>query len=64
MGKIELKPCPFCGGDAFFDKLYFANGVWEYCICCSVCDSVFTLSYNIPSKDDLTKAWNRRAGDD
>lgn len=58
-----LKPCPFCGGRAFFDKLYFPSGKWEYCIACTGCDGVFTLAYKNPDKSDLSEAWNRRATD-
>lgn len=57
----ELKPCPFCGAKAFFDKSYFPNGNWEYCIACTNCDSVFTLAYINPDKSDLAELWNRRA---
>lgn len=56
----DLKPCPFCGGKAFFDKLYFAKGDWEYCIACTDCDAVFSLAYKNPDKGDLAEAWNRR----
>lgn len=56
----ELKPCPFCGGKAFFDKLYDAYGVEEYCIACTDCDCVFTVAYKNPDKSDLAEAWNRR----
>lgn len=59
----ELKPCPFCGGQAFFDKMYVVNED-EYCIACSQCDCVFTISWLSPDKDDLAEAWNRRANDE
>ena len=58
----DLKPCPFCGGKAFFDKIYFVN--WEYCIACTDCDSIFTLAYKNPDKGDLAETWNRRASDE
>lgn len=38
----ELKPCPFCGGEAkFFSKCYTSRGVvrgWNFGICCTKCD--------------------------
>lgn len=59
----DLKSCPFCGGKAFFDKMYVVNED-EYCIACAQCDCVFTISWLSPDKDDLAEAWNRRANDD
>jgi Lar family restriction alleviation protein len=56
----ELKPCPFCGGKAFFNKLYDAYDDEEYCIACTDCDCVFTVTYKNPDKSDLAEAWNRR----
>lgn len=60
----NLKLCPFCGGTVFFDKLYLASGTWEYCIACTNCDAVFTVSHDNPDKGDLIDAWNRRANDE
>ena len=38
----ELKPCPFCGGEAkFLLKTYTAGGTtrgWEFGIYCTACD--------------------------
>ena len=62
--KNDLKACPFCGGRAFFEKLYSPSGNWEYCIACTVCDGVVTLVYNNPDKSDLADTWNRRVSDD
>ena len=56
----KLKPCPFCGGVVFFDKMYSSNGDWEHCIACTDCDCVFTVTYKNPDKDDLAEVWNRR----
>ena len=56
----ELKSCPFCGGKAFFDKLYSREGEDEYCIACEDCDCVFTAAWCNPSEGDLAELWNRR----
>ena len=37
----ELKPCPFCGGKAFFSAKCFSEKgitrVWQFGICCAKC---------------------------
>ena len=55
----ELKSCPFCGGEVYFDEAYdyFRNFV----IYCNYCDMVFSLDDCTASKDDVAQAWNRRA---
>lgn len=57
--KTELKPCPFCGGDASFD--HDDNG-WNW-IHCKSCDA--TTNARVSAMDDckplLAEAWNRRA---
>lgn len=58
----KLKPCPFCGNEAYKSTTYtgnsFATMIW--CYNCNI--SMTKLSYN---SDDCTKeaieAWNRRA---
>lgn len=61
--KTVLKPCPFCGGEAFFDRLYMGGDV-EDCISCRICDCTFTVSNYNPTKTELANEWNRRANDD
>lgn len=53
MANIDLKPCPFCGGNVRFDKLYSV-------IYCDGCDMVFTLDDCTASDDEIIKEWNRR----
>jgi Lar family restriction alleviation protein len=57
---MELKPCPFCGGEAKFDHDY--NG-WNW-IFCSQCNS--STNARVSAMDDckplLVEAWNRRHG--
>lgn len=58
----ELKPCPFCGGEAVFYKDLdpFVNQEYAF-VKCSVC-GVSTPSYAMSgaSVKDVAKHWNRR----
>ena len=55
---IELKPCPFCGCDVYFDKSYsYFRGSTIYC---PDCDMVFTLDNIDADNDQVAEAWNRR----
>ena len=49
----ELKPCPFCGGEANVEEAYMNIFV----VACSGC-SVITAIYNNAEK--AIEAWNRR----
>lgn len=52
----ELKPCPFCGGEAKIatcDWGYSVKEYWVYCSCgCK--------TNNCHSKEEAIEAWNRR----
>lgn len=48
----ELKPCPFCGGEA-----EFISGVGFFCVSCSFCCGETNL-YN--TGQEAIDAWNRR----
>lgn len=53
----ELKPCPFCGGEAeLIDK--YEGVFWIICKGC-LCESGF-----VKTKEEAINAWNRRADDD
>lgn len=51
----ELKPCPFCGGEA---KVIESKGLyWVACMkCCASADV-------IDDRDKAIEAWNRRVSD-
>ena len=51
----ELKPCPFCGGEA--EKVYRSTGQTTQ-IVCKGCKAQFPKSTNANAYDD---AWNTRA---
>jgi Lar family restriction alleviation protein len=57
---IELKPCPFCGGEAFLAEYDYAldNGyIATHFVECNGC-SVTTFEYDSP--EEAAEAWNRR----
>ena len=56
--KIELKPCPFCGGEAMMWGKFDPPCNDKYTISCSSC-GVSTPTYR--SKEAVAETWNRRA---
>ena len=70
MNNSELKPCPFCGGEAeFVRKAIRTNGVWtdSVYVHCKNCDArIGKVMYNAkmhPLDEEYIKAerlWNRR----
>lgn len=59
MANTGLKPCPFCGGEVYFDEAYVYFR--DFVIYCNDCDMVFSLDDCTASKDDVAQAWNRRS---
>ena len=61
----ELKPCPFCGGEARIsadpEATRDSQGrLWAFTVVCDSCCATSGLTY---SPDRATEAWNRRAED-
>ena len=52
MPDVELKPCPFCGGEA--ERIECLSGVFVQCHKCRVSTSVSS------SRGVATRTWNRR----
>ena len=53
----DLKPCPFCGGEAKWRKYEFLN-VASFYVECVDCDA---SSNRFDHLDEAVEAWNRRA---
>lgn len=60
---IELKSCPFCGGEA---RLFVNDGVKVLCTKCGATTRILVDSERIGTSavEDVIKAWNRRASND
>ena len=54
----ELKPCPFCGGEATLWKDCLADRPWHI-----LCGCGGRVGYFV-TKEEAVTAWNRRVGDD
>jgi hypothetical protein len=53
----ELKPCPFCGGEAAF--------LGTTCtIKCKQCGGAFIATNPVMTRIETAAAWNRRVNDD
>lgn len=65
MGKLELKPCPFCGG-----KAEIATGsvfMWEHIIVCKNCGASSKTVIGITlsqAREKAIEAWNRRVSNE
>lgn len=55
---IELKPCPFCGGEARAGEY---NGGFGYVGCAGGACRMSPHAFGFPSVEDAAEAWNRRA---
>lgn len=61
---IELKPCPFCGGEVYLHTYGSYNGyLWNcvmYNLSCAECGATISTK----SLDHVVELWNRRATDE
>lgn len=56
---INLKYCPFCGGEA---RLFVSDGVRVLCTKCRASSKILVDSERVGTSavEDVIKAWNRR----
>lgn len=62
----ELKPCPFCGGEAELSNGRYDGKLTSYVMCkeCRCTGEFFFVSPKYASAIKATEAWNRRAKND
>ena len=60
---IDLKPCPFCGGEA---RLFVSDGVRALCAKCRASSKILVDSecYKTRAVEKVIEAWNRRTNKD
>ena len=63
---MEIKKCPFCGGEAKIEEFYEFDGYQgesaSYLVYCSGCDCILTTHKN-STKKEIIELWNRRVDD-
>ena len=60
----ELKPCPFCGGEAILRKVATGrsrSGYEYYIRCGNLKCPVYVVTCNRDTEDEVIENWNRRA---
>lgn len=66
MGKVELKPCPFCGNEEDFDYgfAYSTKFTKAYLyVGCPKCGAMMVDTNEDHCLKDVKIAWNKRAGE-
>ena len=58
----ELKPCPFCGGEALIESFVVRKGFEACVVCCDCLVSMPTITFDTEEEaiDRATRDWNRR----
>ena len=66
---VELKPCPFCGGEAELKKDSYTFGIEKigrvYCRClnCGIVTPVYEASLDYCAVNKVIEVWNTRVND-
>lgn len=58
----ELKPCPFCGGEAVYEVYEVRKGYEATVSCCDCLSVMHTITHDTraAAQKDVKFAWNRR----
>ena len=56
--EYELKPCPFCGGEAVYPEGITVGGIWITCDKCGI-----VQGHPYMTREEALAAWNRRAAE-
>ena len=59
----ELRPCPFCGGEAAFGNSFW-EGVFVYCTNCGCQTDYATDDKRCVAEQRVVDMWNRRVNDE
>lgn len=60
MSKVELKPCPFCGGKSWVVKIPNESNK-KYVVVCKDDDCGASLGNYSETREEAINAWNKRA---
>lgn len=58
----ELKPCPFCGGEAIIEQ--DEDWYWEWTVSCRNEDCVCYEGRSYETEEEAVAVWNRRGGEE
>lgn len=61
---MELKPCPFCGGEAILDNGGVRYGEYKYECKNNFCQASYMLGAIFYTEFEARQAWNRRVTDE
>ena len=65
--QIELKPCPFCGGEATYTDHFYEDTETGHCVYCKDCGAGTCICTGSSSpeyfKKHVSDMWNRRCND-
>ena len=56
----ELKPCPFCGGEAFVSECLYSCEPGRITTKVVECNGCHTTTFEYDTKEEAIEAWNNR----
>ena len=59
----ELKPCPFCGDNAFLAEWTYDLTLGNVLMHFVECNGCHAITFEYDTEEEAIKAWNRRAED-